>query len=154
MEPVETSAASPEEMLISGSRPMATLPARRRATGRSSLASMVSSASTAKPSIEAREKPGTSIVDTIFSARIEPAARLRGTWVVQAAGRCCKTMDLAASRGMRLWNSLGMICLFLSDMIKVSSSFLSWKWHMQDRKDLRSATEMPKAPQSINSRYV
>ena len=109
MEPVETSAASPEEMEISGVRPMATLPARRKLTARSSLASMVSSARTAKPSMEAREKPGTSIEETIFSARMQPAARLRGTLAVLAAGRCCRTMDLASSRAMRLWNSLGMV---------------------------------------------
>ena len=102
MEPVETSAASPEEISTSGRRPMATRPARRKLTARSSLASMVSSARTAKPSMEAREKPGTSMVETIFSARMQPAARLRGTRAVLAAGRCCRTMDLATSRGMRL----------------------------------------------------
>jgi len=98
MEPVETSAASPLEISTSGRRPMDTRPTRLRETGRSSLASMVSWAITAKPSMEAREKPGTSMVETIFSARIQPAAWLRGTLAVWAAGRCCRTMDLASSR--------------------------------------------------------
>ena len=41
----------------------------------------------------------------------ENAARawLRGTLAMLAAGKCCRTMDLASSGGMRLWNSLGMI---------------------------------------------
>ncbi|OPX80715.1 MAG: hypothetical protein A4E43_00857 [Methanosaeta sp. PtaB.Bin005] len=42
MEPVETSAASPREISISGLLPMGTDPARRRDTGRSSLATIVS----------------------------------------------------------------------------------------------------------------
>ena len=44
MEPVETSAASPECNCSSTCTPMGTLPARRKLTGRSSRASMVSSA--------------------------------------------------------------------------------------------------------------
>jgi hypothetical protein len=60
----------------------------------------------------AREKPGTSMVETIFSARMHPLARERGTLVMRARGGWSKTMDRASSREMRLRNSLGMVGTF------------------------------------------
>ena len=118
MEPVETSAASPWETLISGCRPMGTPPFSRKETGLSSRDSMVSMALTAKPSFEAREKPGTSMAETILWARIEPLASLSRTSLEWVAGRCCMTIDWAASSAMRLRNSLGMISAFCWASIK------------------------------------
>ena len=87
MEPVETSAASPWATRTRGSAPMGTLPARRRLTGRSSLAARVSSDCTAKPSMEARANPGTSREETIFSARMRPWASGSGTVSTAVRGR-------------------------------------------------------------------
>src|SRR5213595_1477106 len=105
VDPVATSAQLPDVTRLRGTSCAWSVAIRTRAAGRVSLASFVSSARTAYPSIAERSARGTSIVDRTSSAATRCKASGSGTASVRRRGRTKSlAMRWASSKEMSPFN--------------------------------------------------